>query len=267
MPACTLVMRKLWPSAVCQKRRSRWKAEVAQAAEPLGENLVVGHHHAAFAGGDDLVRIEAEAGERADPAGAAAVTLGAMRFGGVLDDGEAVDARELHERRHVGHVAVHVHGHDGAGARRDLARDLAHVEAPGVGLAVDQHGNAAGAQHGECAGDDGEARQDDFGARGKLQRLHGELERGGAVAERNAVPHAAILRPSPLELGDETAFRGYPGGIERLHGVGARLRVEQRLGDRNHDRTRLHDRSSGPLVTRAIDPAIPGNWVLSMSPA
>src|SRR5258708_7152607 len=47
-----------------------------------------------------------------------------------------------------------------------------------------------------------EARHDDLGARRKLERLHGELERRGAVAERNAVPHAAILRPLPLELGD-----------------------------------------------------------------
>ena len=66
---------------------------------------------------------------------------------------------------------------------------------------------------------------------------------------------------------NESAFRRDPGGIERLHDIGARLRVEQRLGDRNHDRTRLHDRSSVPLVTRAIAPAIPENWVLSMSPA
>ena len=46
----------------------RLKAEIAQAAAVLGEAVVVGDDHAAFAGGDVLVGVEAEGADVAETA-------------------------------------------------------------------------------------------------------------------------------------------------------------------------------------------------------
>ena len=85
-------MRKLWPGSSWKKRGSP-EREVAKQPQPLGEVVVVGHDHAALAGGDDLVRVEAEAGHGSERAGLAAADGRAVRLGAVLDHGEAVPAR------------------------------------------------------------------------------------------------------------------------------------------------------------------------------
>ena len=75
--ACRLVMRKFQPSSSCTKRCSGLEAQIAQAAAALRQRVVVGDHHAAFAGGDVLVGVEAEGADvrrscrRAGPVGLA----------------------------------------------------------------------------------------------------------------------------------------------------------------------------------------------------
>ena len=58
-------------------------------------------------------------------ADAAAVVFGAVRLGGVLDHDQAVLPGDLHDRVHVGRLAVEVDRHDGLGPRRDRRLDRA----------------------------------------------------------------------------------------------------------------------------------------------
>ncbi len=57
---------------------------VAQVAGQSGNLLVVGGDHASFAGGDDLVGVEAETASISQTAGALTFVFGPMRFGGVF---------------------------------------------------------------------------------------------------------------------------------------------------------------------------------------
>ena len=59
----------------------------------------------------------------ANRAGAPAPVLGANRLGGVFDDDQPVFLSDLHHRIHVGHLAVEMHGNDGAGVGRYLRLD------------------------------------------------------------------------------------------------------------------------------------------------
>ena len=76
--------------------------------------VAIGDHDAAFAGGDDLVELQAEGAgvtERAEPA---AAERRAGRLADVLDQHEAVAFRDRRQRSHVGRRAAHVHRDDGA---------------------------------------------------------------------------------------------------------------------------------------------------------
>src|SRR5690606_7206826 len=71
----------------------------AENAHPLGELRVVRHAHSGITERAEVLRRkEGEAADVADAAGSASVReLGADRLGGVLDDGEPVAARDLHQ--------------------------------------------------------------------------------------------------------------------------------------------------------------------------
>src|SRR5581483_12102255 len=73
------------------------------------------YHHAALAGGDDLVELEAEPGSVAEGAEPLAPEGGAGGLADVLDEGDAAAAGELDQRAHVGRVPAHVHGEDRPG--------------------------------------------------------------------------------------------------------------------------------------------------------
>ena len=95
------------PEGRLQVRQPEVEAELARAgsagpaespgcacrARALGQRIVVDQQHAAFAGRDQLVGVEAEAARRAEAAGAAAAVLGAVRLGGVFDDRAGRSAR------------------------------------------------------------------------------------------------------------------------------------------------------------------------------
>ena len=83
--------------------------EVAQRPQPLGELVVVGEHHPALAGGDDLVRVEAEAGDARRTTPVCRPANGcAVRLGAVLDHGEVVALGDLGRGVHVDRVAEQV---------------------------------------------------------------------------------------------------------------------------------------------------------------
>ena len=84
-------------------------AVLAQQAQPLGVVGVVGGDHAAFARGDDLARVEAEAGHFAVAADRPALVAAADGAGGVLDDVHAVPRGQRREAVHVGGHADLMH--------------------------------------------------------------------------------------------------------------------------------------------------------------
>ena len=96
----------------------RLHAVHAQLHELRGQRFVVGDAGAGITEGAEVLGgEERQAADVADGAGAPALRVfGADGLRGIFDDAQAVTARDLHDARHVGHLAVQVHGHDGAHA-------------------------------------------------------------------------------------------------------------------------------------------------------
>ena len=229
-----------------------------------GQFRVVSNNHAAFAGSDDLIGVKAETPHRADAARSPAVVFGAVRFGGVLDDGQTEFSRQFQQWIYLRHMPVNMHRHDRASLIGDFPLDLGHIEAPSIWLAIHQDRNASGAQNRRDAGDDGKARQDDLRAGRQRQRRHRQFERNGSIANRHAVGDSTILRPTALKLGDEAAFGGNPTRAHSLLNIGESALVQQGLGNRNHDVffvALLHF-----LAARRSVAAMPAKRVLSASP-
>ncbi len=99
----------------------RREGQIAQQPQRSARAASLVSDHAALAGGDDLVGVEAEAGHVAEAAGHTATALGPMRFRAVLDHNEIVSPGDRVQPIHVDRVAEQMNGNDGAGARRDQA--------------------------------------------------------------------------------------------------------------------------------------------------
>ena len=121
----------------------------AHHARPRGQLGVARDQHAAFAGGDGLVGVEAEdggvAGQRADQL---AADRRRQRMGGVFDHLQPVALRDGQDGRHVGRQAGVVHRQDGLGAWRDRRLDGEAVDVQRDRVDVDQlHVGAEVAHH------------------------------------------------------------------------------------------------------------------------
>ena len=94
-------------------------APVPQPACRLGQLRTVGDDRTALAAGAQvLAGVEAEAAEIADRADAAALVLGAMRLGRVLDHHQTVGVGEHDQLVHRRRRAVQMDRHDRSGPRR-----------------------------------------------------------------------------------------------------------------------------------------------------
>ena len=83
------------------------RAPVAQQPQRVRELRVARRHQAALAERAEVLgRVEAEAAERAEPAGGRAAIARAVRLRGVLDHHEAVPLGQRTERIHVRDLAV-----------------------------------------------------------------------------------------------------------------------------------------------------------------
>ena len=94
---------------------------LAQPAQALGDLRVLDGDHAALAGGDDLARMQREAGQRPERADRPPAVGRADRARGVLDDRQPVALAEREEGVHVGRQAELVDRHDRLRAARDRA--------------------------------------------------------------------------------------------------------------------------------------------------
>ena len=127
--------------------RSRGDAEVAPEPHPARKLVVVGRDRAAFAAGDVLHGIEAEAREIADRADHPAAIGGAESVRGVFDDAQPC-SRAIAECVEVARKAGVVDGHHGSGPRRDQAGDVVEVERDRVGSDVAEDRAGAGREDG-----------------------------------------------------------------------------------------------------------------------
>lgn len=155
-------------------------ALVAEGAAHRGEVGVVGDDHAAFAGGDLFVGVEAEDSAEAEGADLAFSGCAAEAFAAVFDEGEVVFFGECFLGVHAGGVAEGFDGDDGFGAGGDGAAEAGDVEVVGFGVDVDEDGFGADEEDAVGGGDEGEGGGDDFVAFFDAGGEHGDVEAGGA---------------------------------------------------------------------------------------
>ena len=136
---------------------------VAQQLGLVRQRRIIGRDHAAVAEGAEVLRREkAEAAEVSDGAGAAPLVLRADRLRAVLDHVQVVPLGDRHNRIHVGHLSVQVHGHDHLGFRCDRGLDQAWLDVVAVWIDVHEHRHCAHPVDAAARGEEGVRRGDDF---------------------------------------------------------------------------------------------------------
>ena len=149
-----------------------------QVAGPISQGLVVGDDHAPAAGGDDLVAVEAEAGQAAFSPHQPALVPGPQGLGGVLDEGQAVLLGRLTDGVQVDRVAQEVDRQDGpdppAGGLVvdapvfypavlvEKVNDPLRVHLQMVWLYVEEDRPGVQVADGVGRGDEGQSREDDL---------------------------------------------------------------------------------------------------------
>jgi hypothetical protein len=148
----------------------------AHHADSRRQRLVVHRHHAAFAGGDGLGRIEAEGGRVASGPDQPASIGGGQGVGGVLDDLESALARQRPDAVHVARLPRDVDGDDGLRPRGDEGLDGGGVDVEGVGPAIHQDGPRLEVGDHLTGGGKRVSRDDDLVARAETDRLQSQME-------------------------------------------------------------------------------------------
>ncbi len=216
-------------------------AHAVQAHRPHARRHlgVAGHDHAAFAGRDRLVGVEAEhrrvGVERADQAAAAGRR---QRMRRVLDHAQAAAPGDGEDRRHVGRQAAVVDRDHRLGLGRDRMLDLVRVDVERRRIDVDQLDVGAEVANDLGSGGEGVRRRDHLVARAdaagferqvqpRRRRVDGErLQRGVAEKRAEVVLEALGLRagrdPARAQRVDDLGDLG-------LADVGQRERKERWL--------------------------------------
>jgi hypothetical protein len=122
--------------------------------------------------------------ERAD--GFAFVCLPVL-LGRVLNDEQPVLAREGGHGIHIDRQAIDVHHHDRLSMAGNFGSDQHGIDVPRIGLAIDYNWHSASPRDGRGTRYNSEARKNDLIARPNAQRRQRHINRGAAVAHRNAM--------------------------------------------------------------------------------
>jgi hypothetical protein len=197
---------------------------VHQGAQADVEVRVAGGGQAAHAGHQimrDVGREAADIAQRADLLLAVAREHG---LGRVLDDLEAVPARDLQDRVHVRGQAEQVHGDDGPRPARDLLLELLGLERVGESVHVREHRLHPVMQDDVGRRHEGHRRHDDLVAVLPpiflLQSLQGDVQGGRAGVEEHGVLGVMLLGEARLEAPVERPV-GEPPGVQHLVDVPA----------------------------------------------
>jgi hypothetical protein len=86
-------------------------------------------------------------------------------------------------------------------------------------MAVDEDGGGANVADRIHGGDEGETRDRDLVARTDAEAEQREVDRDGAVADRQGLFDVHIVGECLFKARDELAARGNPGGLEALPDV------------------------------------------------
>jgi hypothetical protein len=167
------------------------EAQVAQRAAPFGNAGVIRDDHAAFAGRNILVGIEAECGDIAQTAARPPFVRLAVHFRGVLDDLDVVPLGHSLNWSHVDREAVDVNNHDRTRARCDARLYLGRKHVPSRRIRIDDHRCCPGTYDRRSAGNDCKRRQYDFVTRPNPGGHDGRVESRGTVGDRDTMfaPH------------------------------------------------------------------------------
>jgi hypothetical protein len=222
------------------------EAQIAQAAAAFGKEFIIGDQHAALAGGEMLVGVEAEDADVAETAAGKAFIGLTVHLGRVLDDFEPMPFGQFKDGFHVDWQPVNMHHHYRPCSGRYRSPDSLGRHVPGARIAIDHNGGGAGTDDGRGARDDRESRQDDLVARGEPEGRQGRIKRRATVAHRYA---EAAFDPGSeplLELRDKRPLGGNPAGADALGQVLFFIPVEKRGADLTHLDLRIKEKPGAP---------------------
>ena len=135
----------------------------AGRASELRDLVVVGGKSAGFSiRAEILCGIEAKSRGVAEASDATSAIARPMRLGRIFEDSQAVTHGDFIYGVHVRGAAVEMNGQDGAGARRDGAREKLGVEVRRGGINIHEHGLRTAISNRLGGGEEGVRRGDDF---------------------------------------------------------------------------------------------------------
>jgi len=188
-------------AGVGEPTATRVAALVAEGAAHVGEFFVVGDDHAAFAGGDLFIGVEAEDADAAEGADLAAFVGTAEAFAGVFDEGDFVAGGDGGDFVHADGVAEGFDGEDGFGFGGDGGFDFVGIEVEGLGVDVDEDGSGADHLDDVGGGDEGEGGGDDLVAGADVQGEEAAVEAGGAGGDGDGFVDVEVVLEGVFELG------------------------------------------------------------------
>ena len=226
----------------------------AQHLHVLGQRGIVGDTHAGIAEGAEVLgRKERQAPHVAEAAGPRPGRIGCTDcLRRVLDDLQLVATRERHQRRHVGHLAVQMHRHQGphtaAGAAVDELpsslqavlgqelRDGGWREVESCRIDVEEQRPRAGTYDRARRGEEAEGAGDDLVTGADLERHQRQQQRIRAGGNADPVAALTVSADRRLQLPDRAAqdemlARAHLGDGRldlRREGLVLKLKIEQR---------------------------------------
>ena len=180
---------------------------VAKPAESIGKGGASHDDGPAVAGRQRLGGVEAKNGGVAQLGDPNTVSLRLGGVGGVLDERKLVAVADGPESRHVGELAVKMHGDDRACTRRDGRFDRARIDESGLRVDVDEDGQSSVEERRIRRRDERHWRRDDLVARADSESLegHDETHRAARDADDPLLPEK--MAESPFERCDARSKR------------------------------------------------------------
>lgn len=190
------------------------ETKVFKEIDALLHFLVVHDERTALDGVIDLGGMETQGGHVALIEDALAIDLDAEGMGGVIDDAQAILVGNGLNLGGAAGLAIHVHGHDGRGARGDGGLDAVGVDAARCRVNIDEHRLDAVPPDRMGGGDKAVGRGDDLAA--DVERLQRGDERQRAVGEKADVGHLEVVTQRLFQPLVERAIIGNPLAVPNL---------------------------------------------------